>query len=84
VRGVGALQDGRFAITAAIDHLVRIWDLQAKQELAATALEGAPRCLALSPDGRTILVGDAAGNVYCLHCIDPGVSRPANARTVST
>jgi len=72
IRGIGVSRDGRFAVTAAIDHLVRIWDLQAKQELAAAALEGAPRCLALSPDGRTILVGDAAGNVYCLRHIAPG------------
>jgi WD40 repeat protein len=72
IRGIGVSQDGRFAVTAAIDRLVRIWDLQAKQELAAAALEGAPRSLALSPDGQTILVGDAAGNVYCLRHVAPG------------
>jgi WD40 repeat protein len=69
IRGIGVLPDGRFAVTAATDRLVRIWDLQAKQELAAAALEGATRCLALSPDGQTMLVGDAAGNVYCLQYI---------------
>jgi WD40 repeat protein len=71
IRGIGVSRDGRFAVTAAIDHLVRIWDLRAKQELAAAALEGAPRSLALSPDGQTILVGDAAGNVYCLRHVAP-------------
>jgi WD40 repeat protein len=72
VRGVGVSQDGRFAVTAAIDRLVRIWDLEAREEVAAAALEGATRCLALSPDGETILVGDAAGNVYCLRYVAPG------------
>jgi hypothetical protein len=39
--------------------------------MAAVALEGAPRCLALAPDQTTILVGDAAGNVYCLRYAGP-------------
>jgi len=39
---------------------------------AAAALEGATRCLVLSPDGETILVGDAAGNVYCLWYVEQG------------
>jgi len=69
VRGIGVSPDGRFAVAAAVDRLVRIWDLQAKQELAAAALEGATRCMALSPDGQMMLVGDAAGNVYCLQYI---------------
>ena len=73
IRGIGVSPDGRFAVTAAIDRLVRIWDLQAKQEIAAAALEGATRCLALAPDGQTILVGDAAGNVYCLRYVEQGI-----------
>ena len=73
IRGIGVSPDSRFAVTAAIDRLVRVWDLQAKQEIAAAALEGATRCLALSPDGATILVGDAAGNVYCLRYVEAGI-----------
>jgi WD40 repeat protein len=69
VRGIGVSPDGRFAVTTAIDRLARIWDLQAREEIAAAALEGATRSLALSPDGETILVGDAAGNVYCLRYV---------------
>jgi WD40 repeat protein len=84
IRGVAVTGDGRFAIAAAIDRMVRVWDLCTSQEVAAVALEGAPRCLALAPDQTTILAGDAAGNVYCLHYVDPGVSRPASARTSST
>ena len=69
LRGVAVTKDGRFAATAAIDRLVKVWDLGTGQELAAVALEGAPRCLVLAPDGTTALVGDAAGNVHCFRYV---------------
>jgi len=34
------------------------------------ALEGALRCVAIAPDGVTILAGDAAGSVYCLRYVE--------------
>jgi len=79
VRGVAVTADGRLAFSVAIDRTVRVWDLHTGQERAASlpfmlegaavALEGTPRCLAIAPDGATIWVGDAAGNVYCLRYV---------------
>jgi len=69
VRGVAVTADGRLAFSAAIDRMVRVWDLRAATEVGAVALEGAPRCVVIAPDGAIIWVGDAAGNVYCLHCV---------------
>ena len=69
LRGVAVTKDGRLAVTAAIDRLVKVWDLRTGQELAAVALEGAPRCLALAADGTAVMLGDAAGNVYCFRYV---------------
>jgi hypothetical protein len=35
-------------------------------------LEGALHCVALAPDGATVVAGDAVGNVYCLRYVEPG------------
>ena len=47
--------------TAKIDQIIA---------LAMAALEGMPICVAVAPDGVTILTGDAAGNVYCLRYVE--------------
>ena len=30
------------------------------------------QCVALCPDGETLVAGDGAGNVYCVHYVGPG------------
>ena len=62
--------DGRPAISASQDRTLKVWDLHTGQELAAVALEGVLECVALSPDGATVLAGDRAGNVYCLRYVE--------------
>jgi hypothetical protein len=51
---------------------LQVWDLQTGQELAMVALEGMLLCVAVGPDGVTILAGDGAGNVYCLRYVEGG------------
>jgi len=72
VRGLAVTGDGRLAFSVAIDRTMVVWDLQTRREVAAVALEGAPRCVAITPDRRKILVGDTAGGVYCLRYVVPG------------
>ena len=40
--------------------------------VVTVSLEGVPHCVALAPDGVTIVTGDGAGNVYCLHYVGGG------------
>lgn len=43
-----------------------VWDLQTGEASASLSMEAAPWCVAVAPDGETILVGDQAGCVHCL------------------
>jgi WD40 repeat protein len=72
VYAVAVTLDGRHVISTARDRTLKVWDLRTEQELATVALEGVPKCVASSPDGVTILTGDAAGNVYCLRYVEGG------------
>jgi len=50
----------------------RAYEKRTGQELAMVALECALWCVALAPDGATILAGDGAGSVYCLRYVEGG------------
>jgi len=64
------MADGRRAISGFADRTLRVWDLETGQEQATVVLDVALRSVAIAPDGVTILVGDAAGNVYCLEYVE--------------
>jgi WD40 repeat protein len=72
VYAVAVTPDGRRAISASREHTLRVWELETGQELAIVILESELVCVALAPDGATILVGDRAGNVYCLCYVENG------------
>jgi len=71
VRAVAVTPDGRYAISASSDdRTLKVWELETGRELATAALEGRLNCIAVAPDGVTILAGDGAGNVYCLQYVE--------------
>ena len=58
--------DGRSVFSIANDYTLYVWDLNSGKRLANAALDGLLSCITIAPDGESILVGDEAGNVYCL------------------
>jgi len=70
VCAVAVTPDGRYAISASFDRRLKVWELETGRELATAALEGMVCCVAIAPDGVTVLAGDGAGNVYCLQYVE--------------
>src|SRR5271166_3377270 len=66
VNGVAITPDGRRAISASWDHTLRVWDLESGKELALLTADSPTASCAVSLDGRTIVAGDAAGNMHIL------------------
>ncbi|MCB8966156.1 MAG: hypothetical protein H6660_04600 [Ardenticatenaceae bacterium] len=69
VRAVAVTPDGARAISASADRTLKVWNLQTGAELASITLDGSLECVAVAPDGVTIVTGDGAGNVYCLRYV---------------
>jgi len=74
VLAVAVTPDGQRAISASDDGTLKMWDLATGQQPASIALEAGVQCVAGASDGMTIIAGDAAGNVYCLRYLEPGVA----------
>ena len=58
--------DGRRAVSASADKTLRVWDLEAGQELASFTAEASVNCCAIAPHGDTIVAGDESGLLYFL------------------
>jgi WD40 repeat protein len=70
VSTVAVTSDGRRVVSGSTDGMLKVWNLQTGQEEVAITLEGVPWCIALAPDGATILAGDEVGNVCCLRYVE--------------
>jgi len=65
VLAVAITPDGERVISGSSDRTLKIWDLTPANEITTITLDAAARCLALGQNGRTVISGDAAGNIYC-------------------
>ena len=63
---MAVLSDGRRALSGSYDHTLRLWDLDSGAMIAVYSTDAPVSCLALTPDGRSAVAGDAAGNVHLL------------------
>ena len=66
VNVVAITPDGRRAVSTSKDHTLRVWDLESGKELALLTAEHSTASCAVSLDGRTIVAGDATGNMHIL------------------
>jgi WD40 repeat protein len=60
------MPDGRFAISASFDRTLKIWDIQTGKLIASFSGDSPLGPCTISPDGRTIIVGEASGIVHFL------------------
>jgi WD40 repeat protein len=66
IRVVAVTPDGRRCVSIADDDTLRVWALESGEEMARRAWESSPCCYAVAPDGVTIVVGNAGGQVHVL------------------
>ncbi len=60
---VAVTPDGRWAVSGSEDRTLKLWDLESGASRLLFWNDAAILSLALSPDGRTLACGDAAGQV---------------------
>jgi WD40 repeat protein len=60
--------DSRRAISASYDGTLRVWDTERGEAIAVMTLDAPPMIVAVSPDGRVVVVWDQAGR---MHFFDP-------------
>jgi WD40 repeat protein len=61
---------GEMAVSGYSDKAIKVWELASGAEVAIFTLDAAPGGCALSPDGKTIVVGDADGAVHFFYFKD--------------
>lgn len=64
VLAVAVSADGKFAGSASWDKTLKTWELESGSTLATLKFGARPRCLAVSSDQKTIVVGDNGGSVH--------------------
>jgi WD40 repeat protein len=71
VRSVAVRPDNRRIVSGSDDHTVAVWDLDSGQRLAVLRLDGPILSVVWHPDARSIVAGDAGGNLYRLEYREP-------------
>jgi WD40 repeat protein len=69
---VAVTADGTRMISGSSDNTVKVWNLETGEEIATFSGESPFYSCAVTPDGLTIVAGDAAGRVHFLKLENPG------------
>jgi len=51
-------------------HQAKVWDLATGKQLVSVNLDAGITCCAITPDGQTIVAGDASGGVHFLRLVN--------------
>ncbi|MFN8467927.1 MAG: effector-associated domain EAD1-containing protein [Caldilineaceae bacterium] len=65
VRAVAVTPDGRHVVSGSRDNTLRVWNLSVGSITACIVLDAAVHSVAVGADGRTLVAGDASGNLWC-------------------
>jgi WD40 repeat protein len=66
VKAVALTPDGRRAVSGSDDNTLKVWDLESGSLIASFTGESSMFSCAVSPDGLTIVAGEASGKVHFL------------------
>lgn len=66
VTAVAIAPDSSFLVSGSEDNTLKVWDLATGEELITFVGESAFNCCAVTPDRKTIVAGDAGGQVHFL------------------
>jgi len=66
VYAVALTANGRRAVSASADQILKVWDIESGREICSFTGDSAMLSCAVSPDGRTIVAGEASGRVHFL------------------
>jgi len=63
---VAVIPDSRHVVSGSADNTLRVWDLVSGVQQAQLVLEAPVLCVTIAADRRTIVAGDAAGDLWCV------------------
>jgi WD40 repeat protein len=66
VTAVAVTGDGRYAVSRSQDNTLKVWELKTGRVVASFCGDSTIERCAVTPDGRTIVAGEASGRVHFL------------------